>query len=216
MPEAIRVLLIDDHPVVRHGVRLLLSFDPAIDVVGEAGSHQSALIAAVTLEPEVVILDLKMPDGSATGLITRLRALEHPPGVLVFTSFLDENELPTVMDAGALGYLLKDCADGELAHAVKKVAAGELALSPSAQAWLLKRGRQRPEQSRFDRLSEREHSVLKLIAIGRNNKQIARELSLTHGTVRVYVSTIFAKLEVKDRTQAALLAVSEGYLGKPG
>lgn len=212
MNDATRVLLVDDHPVVRHGVRLLLSFDPSIDVVGEAGSHASALHATRNLRPAVVILDLKMPDGKAADLIPQLLEQPEPPKVLVFTSFLDETELPAVIDSGALGYLLKDCADGELAHAVKRVARGEASLCASAQMHLLKRSRHRNGPDRFENLSEREHSVLKLIAVGRNNKQIARELNLTHGTVRGYVSTIFAKLEVKDRTQAALLAVSEGYL----
>jgi DNA-binding NarL/FixJ family response regulator len=210
--DPIRVVLVDDHPVVRHGVRLLLSFDLGLEVVGEVGSHAAALDATRLFKPHVVILDLKMPDGRAATLIPQLRAAAPAPEVLVFTSFLDEVELPAVLDAGARGYLLKDCAEGELVRAVKAVAQGESALAASAQQFMIKRSRGRIDGDRFSDLSEREHSVLKLIAIGRNNKQIARELNLTHGTVRGYVSTIFAKLGVRDRTQAALLAVQEGYL----
>ncbi len=205
---AIRILLVDDHAVVREGVRALLEQHDDMRIVGEAGDGDDALRQLAALAVDVVVLDMKMPGTAAVDVIARLR--KHHPGchVLVFTSYAEDSQVRDALDAGATGYLLKDTLQGDLVRAVREVAAGRAWLHPQAQRQMLDWMRRPP--SPVDALTARERSVLVLMARGRSNKLIARELDLTEGTVKGYVSQVLDKLGVADRTQAALLAHREG------
>ena len=204
----IRIILVDDHAVVREGVRAVLETDADFRVVGEFGSGNEALASVAALAPDVALVDLKMPGLSAPETIAALR--ERVPGVrvLVFTSFGEDALIRATLDAGATGYLLKDALQHDLIAAIRSVAAGETYLAPAAQRQLMELLR-KPQASR-DALTARETDVLKLIAEGLSNKQIGKRLSLTEGTVKGYVSQILAKLRLEDRTQIALYAVRHG------
>ncbi|HEY7872546.1 MAG TPA: response regulator transcription factor, partial [Rudaea sp.] len=201
----IRIILIDDHAVVREGVRAVLETHEDLRVVGEFGSGSEALVSAAALAPDVALVDLKMPGLSAPQTITALR--ERVPGIriLVFTSFGEDALIRATLDAGAIGYLLKDALQHDLVAAIRSVAAGETFLAPAAQRQLMELLR-KPQAAR-DALTARETDVLKLIAEGLSNKQIGKRLNLTEGTVKGYVSQILAKLRLEDRTQIALYAV---------
>jgi DNA-binding NarL/FixJ family response regulator len=205
---AIRILLVDDHAVVREGLRALLEQQPDMQVVAEAGNADEALRVLSARAVDVVMLDLKMPGLPALEAIARLRR-EHPDAyVLVFTSYAEAGQVREALDAGATGYLLKDSLREDLVRAVREVAAGRAWLHPQAQRQMLDWMRRPP--SAVDTLTARERSVLALLARGGSNKLIARELGLTEGTVKGYVSQVLDKLGVADRTQAALLAQREG------
>ena len=205
---AIRIMLVDDHAVVREGLRALLEQQPDMQVVAEAGSADEALRVLSARAVDVVMLDLKMPGLPALEAIARLRR-EHPDAyVLVFTSYAEAGQVREALDAGATGYLLKDSLRDDLVRAVREVAAGRAWLHPQAQRQMLDWMRRPP--SAVDTLTARERSVLALLARGGSNKLIARELGLTEGTVKGYVSQVLDKLGVADRTQAALLAQREG------
>jgi DNA-binding NarL/FixJ family response regulator len=209
---AIRILLVDDHAVVREGLRALLEQQPDMQVVAEAGNADEALRMLSARAVDVVMLDLKMPGLSALEAIARLRR-EHPNAyVLVFTSYAEAGQVREALDAGATGYLLKDSLRDDLVRAVREVAAGRAWLHPQAQRQMLDWMRRPP--SAVDTLTARERSVLALLARGGSNKLIARELGLTEGTVKGYVSQVLDKLGVADRTQAALLAQREGIGAK--
>lgn len=204
----IRILLVDDHAVVREGLRALLEQQPDMQVVAEAGNADEALRVLSARAVDVVMLDLKMPGLPALEAIARLRR-EHPDAyVLVFTSYAEAGQVREALDAGATGYLLKDSLRDDLVRAVREVAAGRAWLHPQAQRQMLDWMRRPP--SAVDTLTARERSVLALLARGGSNKLIARELGLTEGTVKGYVSQVLDKLGVADRTQAALLAQREG------
>jgi DNA-binding NarL/FixJ family response regulator len=204
----IRIILVDDHAVVREGVRAVLETDADFRVVGEFCSGNEALVSVAALAPDVALVDLKMPGPSAPETIAALR--ERVPGVrvLVFTSFGEDALIRATLDAGATGYLLKDALQHDLIAAIRSVAAGETYLAPAAQRQLMELLR-KPQASR-DALTARETDVLRLIAEGMSNKQIGKRLSLTEGTVKGYVSQILAKLRLEDRTQIALYAVRHG------
>lgn|SRR6185312_6904862 len=206
----IRIILIDDHAVVREGVRAVLETHEDLRVVGEFGSGSEALVSAAALAPDVALVDLKMPGLSAPQTITALR--ERVPGIriLVFTSFGEDALIRATLDAGAIGYLLKDALQHDLVAAIRSVAAGETFLAPAAQRQLMELLR-KPQAAR-DALTARETDVLKLIAEGLSNKQIGKRLNLTEGTVKGYVSQILAKLRLEDRTQIALYAVRHGLV----
>ncbi|HXD83864.1 MAG TPA: response regulator transcription factor [Rudaea sp.] len=206
----IRIILIDDHAVVREGVRAVLETHQDLRVVGEFGSGSEALVSAAALAPDVALVDLKMPGLSAPQTITALR--ERVPGIriLVFTSFGEDALIRATLDAGAIGYLLKDALQHDLVAAIRSVAAGETFLAPAAQRQLMELLR-KPQAAR-DALTARETDVLKLIAEGLSNKQIGKRLNLTEGTVKGYVSQILAKLRLEDRTQIALYAVRHGLV----
>jgi DNA-binding NarL/FixJ family response regulator len=209
---AIRILLVDDHAVVREGLRALLEQQPDMQVVAEAGNADEALRMLSARAVDVVMLDLKMPGLPALEAIARLRR-EHPNAyVLVFTSYAEAGQVREALDAGATGYLLKDSLRDDLVRAVREVAAGRAWLHPQAQRQMLDWMRRPP--SAVDTLTARERSVLALLARGGSNKLIARELGLTEGTVKGYVSQVLDKLGVADRTQAALLAQREGIGAK--
>jgi DNA-binding NarL/FixJ family response regulator len=205
----IRVLIADDHSVVRQGLQMFLALDPDLQVVGEASNGQEAVAQARRLLPDVVLMDLIMPvmDGvTATDLIRR----ELPDvEVLALTSVLDDGSVVGAVKAGAIGYLLKDTKAEELCMAIKAAAAGQVQLSPQAAARLMREVRA-PE--RPDALTERETEVLRLLASGKANKEIAVALNIGETTVKTHVSNILMKLGVPSRTQAALYAVRIGLV----
>lgn len=200
----LRVMLVDDHAVVREGLRALLEEEPDIAVVAECGSGDEALHAASEAHPDLVLLDLSMPGLDPVATIHRL--VRGVPGVriMVFTSFAEDELVRATLDAGATGFLLKDARREELLGAIRSVAAGQPYLAPSAQRQLMELLRRPPDP--MQSLTEREGDVLRLIGEGLSNKAIARELGLSEGTVKGYVSQVLGKLGVADRTQAALLA----------
>lgn len=205
----LRLLLVDDHVIVREGIRAVLEEQQDIAVVGECGSGDEALAVAAQLAPDVVLLDLNMPGLSPVDTIRGLRSRLPAVRVMVFTSFGDDQLVREVLEAGATGFLLKDALQDELLHGIRCVAAGQPYLAPGAQRQLMELLR-RPPPPAADALTARETDVLRLITQGCSNKVIARRLDITEGTVKGYVSQILAKLGVEDRTQAALHAVRKG------
>lgn len=208
----IRVLLVDDHDVVLQGLRLFLKYDPELEVVGEAADGAEALSKARELTPDVVLMDLLMPgmDGiTATALIRR----ELPDTeVLALTSVLEDASVVGAVRAGAIGYLLKDTKAEALCQAIKAAAAGQVQLTPKAAARLMQ-AISAPESP--EALTERETEVLRLLAHGQSNKQIARRLNNTEQTIKSHVSRILSKLGVQSRTQATLYAIRTGLVS-PG
>ena len=203
-----RVLLVDDHAVVREGLRAFLELQPGMAVVGEAADGRTAVERARALQPDVVLLDLVMPE--LDGLVALPRILEASPSsrVVVLTSFGDEERVARAVRAGAAGYLLKDARPDEIVAAIRSAQSGEARLAPAAAASLMARFRAgSPTRSALDDLTARESEVLGLIARGRSNKEIAADLRLSVKTVKTHVSNILHKLGVADRTQAALVAV---------
>jgi DNA-binding NarL/FixJ family response regulator len=207
---ALRVLLVDDHAIVREGLRALLEEDTNISIVAEASNGNEATEMAARLTPNLVLMDLKMPGLPAPDAIRVIRAQSPTTHVLVLTSYVDDEQVQAVLSAGALGYVLKDVAKAELLRAMQTVARGDPWLHAEAQRLIVNRIRGPAQLDPLELLTERERSVLKLIAQGRSNKEIGKTLSLTEGTVKGYVSNILAKLKLEDRTQAALLAVRHG------
>jgi DNA-binding NarL/FixJ family response regulator len=207
MSEPIRVLLVDDHAIVREGLRTLLADEPAVDVVGEASDGAQAVAQVAALCPDVVLMDLVMPALDGIAATRRLRELEVPSRVVVLTSFAEDQRVRDAVRAGAIGYVLKDVLKGELLGAIRAAARGEAALHPAAQRSLM---RHVAAPSLTEELTEREREVLRLLAQGSTNREIATRLHLTEGTVKGYVSIILGKLGVADRTQAALSALKHG------
>ena len=200
----LRLLLVDDHAIVREGMRAILEEESDLAVVAECGSGDEALKICSSAQPDVVLLDLNMPGLDPVATIQGL--IERVPGVriMVFTSFGEDEIVRATIDAGAIGFLLKDARRDELLQAIRSVAAGQPWLAPTAQRQLMELLRRPPDP--LQSLTEREADVLRLIGQGQPNKLIARNLGLSEGTVKGYVSQIFAKLGVTDRTQAALIA----------
>lgn len=205
----IRILLVDDHSVVRQGLKMFLGLDPELEVIGEAANGEEALRKAHELRPDVVLMDLLMPvmDGiTAIGIIRK----ELPDvEVIALTSVLEDQSVVGAVRAGAIGYLLKDTQDEELRRAIKAAAQGQVQLSPQAAARLMREMRQ-PDAP--EPLTDREQEVLVLLARGRANKEIARDLQIGEKTVKTHVSNILSKLGVQSRTQAALYAVRQGLV----
>ena len=213
----VRVMLVDDQALFRTGLKLLLSANPALTVVGEASNGEEALALALTARPDVVLMDLKMPvlDGVAT---TRRLRVELPDcQIVALTTFEDDELVFEVLRAGAVGYLLKDAGPERLVEAITAAARGESVLQPSVASKVLSELLRSPRQQTApsavpDSLSERERQVLRLLARGAANKEIARALFLAEGTVKNHVTSIFTKLSVTDRTQAALRARDLGIV----
>jgi DNA-binding NarL/FixJ family response regulator len=218
--EPVRVLLADDHLVVRRGLRALLASVPNVEVVGEASTGNEAVAAAGSLEPDVIVMDLHMPE--LNGIEATRQIVQAAPGVgvLVLTMFEDDDSVFTAMRAGARGYLLKDADQHEVIRAIQAVASGEAIFSPAIARRLISYFAAIPAVSpavAFPELTEREREVLELIAAGHNNAQIAQRLVLSPKTVRNRVSSVFGKLQVADRAQAIVRAREAGLgHGRPG
>ena len=199
---AVRVALVDDHEVVRRGLRDLLGGEPGIEVVAEAGGVEEALARVGATLPDVVVVDMRLPDGDGVSLCRALRQLEPPPRCLVLTAFDDERALVEAIMAGASGYLLKQVRGQELVDAVREVAAGRSLLDPVTTAHVLERMRKDAETDDLAGLTERERAVLELMGEGLSNRQIAERLFLAEKTVKNYVTSVLAKLGMERRTQA--------------
>jgi NarL family two-component system response regulator LiaR len=210
---AVRVLLVDDHPVVRQGLRALLSTQDGIEVVGEADDGEAAVAAAERLSPDVVLMDVVMPGMDGVEALRRIGERRPQTRVVMLTSYADERRAMEAVDAGASGFLLKDASPRDVAAAIRAAHRGEAVLHPSVAAKLLAE-RRRPPAAHAD-LTARELEVLRLIARGLQNKQIAAQLHVSEKTVKTHVSAILRKLDVTDRTQAAMYAVRE-RLAEPG
>jgi DNA-binding NarL/FixJ family response regulator len=201
----LRIMIVDDHPMVREGLKLLLSDEEDFDIVGEAADGLMALELAAQLCPDVVLMDVMMPKLNGIEATRHLRQKCPKCQVVVLTSSLGDNlRVNDALKAGAVGYLLKDIQKADLLRAIRSAAQGKTTLHPEAQAELVRQLSER--HPHFD-LTERELDILKLIGQGKSNKKIAAALELTEGTVKGYVSTVLDKLNVADRTQAALYAV---------
>jgi DNA-binding NarL/FixJ family response regulator len=203
----IRVVLADDHAVVRQGLRTFLDLQDDIEVVAEAADGREAVEATERLDPDVVLLDLVMPNLDGLGALKSLR--DARARIIVLTSFGDDDKLFAALRGGAAGYLLKDVQPTELVRAIRSAHAGESPLSPAVATRIVEEVAQGATNAHDD-LTPRELDVLMLIARGRSNKVIARELGVAEKTVKTHVSHILAKLGVSDRTQAALYAVKQG------
>jgi len=211
MSNTIRILLTDDHVVVRRGTQALLSTEPEIQVVGEAKNGEEAVAKAEELRPDVILMDLEMPVMDGIEAIRRITASQKDARILVLTSFATDDKVFPAIKAGALGYLLKDSSPDELVRAIRQVYRGESSLHPTIARKLLQemsRPSQKPPTD--DPLTEREVEVLKLVAQGNSNQDIADKLIISEATVRTHVSNILSKLHLASRTQAALYALKEG------
>jgi DNA-binding NarL/FixJ family response regulator len=199
----VRIVLVDDHPVVRAGLRALIDSQPDLAVVGEADSMASAVMVVTETRPDVVLMDLSL--GSAEGgseVTARLRGLPEPPQVLVLTTYDTESDILRAMDAGARGYLLKDAPPQELFTGIRATARGETVLAPSVAATLVRRA-----SSPGPVVTEREVEVLELLSSGLGNKEMARELLVSEATVKSHLSHIYAKLGVDTRAGAVAAAI---------
>ena len=208
----IRILLADDHPVVREGLRGMLSTEPGLEVVGEAGSGPQAEALSASLRPDIVLMDLRMPDGGGVESIIRMTAAGLPCRVIVLTTYETDADILRAVEAGAAGYLLKDLTRAELTGAVRAAARGETVLAPSVAARLVDQLRTRPERPH---LSERETAVLRLVAEGCTNAEIGRRLYIGESTVKTHLLRVFGKLGVADRTAAVTSAMRHGLLDPP-
>jgi DNA-binding NarL/FixJ family response regulator len=206
----IRVLIADDHPVVRQGLRVLLEVQEDMDVVGEASDGAEAARMAAELSPDVMLLDLKMPGPAGPEVIEGLTARRVPARILVLTSVTDPAAASAAVRAGAAGFLYKDVDPDALVRAIRSVHDGNLLLSPEAAGTLIRRAADRGATGGLAALTGREREVLGLITRGRSNREIARALGVAEKTVKTHVSSVLAKLGVQDRTQAALYAVAHG------
>lgn len=217
---SIRVLLVDDQALFREGLRTLLSLHEDIKIVGEAGDGQEALEAAARLRPDVVLMDLQMPVLDGAAATRRLKEMGLPARVIVLTTFDDDDRVFDGLRAGAVGYLLKDVSSDVLARAIRATSRGESILQPSVAAKVLAEfnrletlARTPPPQSGLvEPLSDRELEIVRLVAAGDSNREIAARLFITEGTVKNHVTNILGKLGVRDRTQAAIQAREMGLL----
>jgi two-component system, NarL family, response regulator LiaR len=211
MTNPIRVLVVDDHLVVRTGIRALLATEPDIEVIGEARDGAEAVVEAARLQPDVILMDLVMPQMDGIAAIEQIIARQRDSRILVLTSFEADDKIFPAIRAGALGYTLKDFGPAELVRAIQRVYRGESSLHPAIARRVLQElahPPQRPPTS--EPLTEREVTVLRLVAHGESNQEIGVTLGISEGTVRVHMSNILSKLHLASRTQAALYALREG------
>ncbi|MFI0932244.1 response regulator [Streptomyces sp. NPDC021019] len=211
--KTIRVLLVDDHQVVRRGLRTFLEIQEDIEVVGEASDGAEGVTRTEELRPDIVLMDIKMPGTDGIEALRRLRQLDNPAKVLIVTSFTEQRTVVPALRAGASGYVYKDVDPDALAGAIRSVHAGHVLLQPEVAGALLAQDDAGAGTGRGSTLTEREREVLGLIADGRSNREIARAFVLSEKTVKTHVSNILMKLDVADRTQAALWAVRNGAAG---
>jgi DNA-binding NarL/FixJ family response regulator len=205
----IRLLIVDDHPIVRDGLRGVFASDPDFEVVGEAGDGAEAVRVAGSVEVDVILMDLRMPGTGGVEAITRLRATGHPARVLVLTTFDSDRDVLPAIEAGATGYLLKDARRDELIRAVRAAHAGQSVLAPSVASTLMGRVGMREPSS----LSPRELDVLRLIAGGATNQAAARALLVSEATIKTHLIHLYDKLGVRDRAAAVAVAYERGILG---
>ncbi|WP_439942733.1 response regulator [Streptomyces sp. BBFR115] len=210
MADVIKVLVVDDHQVVRRGLRTFLEVQDDIEVVGEAADGAEGVARAEELRPDVVLMDVKMPVLDGVEALRRLRDLGNAARVLIVTSFTEQRTVVPALRAGAAGYVYKDVDPEALAGAIRSVHAGHILLQPEVAGALLSQEEAQSGLGRGGSLTEREREVLGLIADGRSNREIARALVLSEKTVKTHVSNILMKLDLADRTQAALWAVRHG------
>ncbi len=214
MADAIDVLVVDDHAVVREGLRTFLELQDGIEVVGEAADGEAAVREAERLRPDVILIDLVMPKLDGVGAMRELRRRLPATRVIVLTSFADDERLLGAIRAGAAGYLLKNAEPQEVVRAVRAASAGQALLDPAVAARVVESIADRDAVAGADSLTPRELEVLALIARGRSNKRIAQELGIAEKTVKTHVGHVLAKLGVTDRTQAAVIAVRTGLAGE--
>jgi NarL family two-component system response regulator LiaR len=206
---SIRILVVDDHSVVRQGLRMFLALDPELEVVGEATNGADAIRLARALKPDVVLMDLLMPVMDGIAATAAMRRELPDTEVIALTSVLEDSAVYGAMRAGAIGYLLKDTEADELCRAIKAAAAGQVQLSPSVAARLI---REVAPPEHPQPLTPREIEVLRQLALGKSNREIAAALVIADKTVRTHVSNILSKLDVASRTQAALYALRIGLV----
>jgi DNA-binding NarL/FixJ family response regulator len=209
MSDELRVLIAEDHPVFRQGLRSLLETAPGIEAVGEAATGQEAVEWALEFEPDVILMDLRMPELNGIEATRRIVDAQPQIGILVLTMFEDDDSVFAAMRAGARGYLLKGSEQDEVLRAIRAVASGEAIFGPAIATRLIAYFSSAHAEA-FPELTEREREVLELIAKGRNNQAIAKELVLSLKTVRNHVSNVFNKLQVTDRAQAIVKAREAG------
>jgi DNA-binding NarL/FixJ family response regulator len=207
--QLIRVLVVDDHPVVRHGLIAILGYEPDIEVVGDAADGEEAVRLILELRPDVVLLDLRLPKLDGIEVMRQVRSQAPQVRFLVLTTYDTDEYIGPALAAGAQGYLLKDALPDELAGGVRAVMRGAAALEPEVAARLLER---MAEGERGDELSERELEVLRLLVAGASNKSIAAQLSLSENTIKTHISRIFAKLGVQSRAEAVAVALQRGLV----
>jgi two-component system, NarL family, response regulator LiaR len=206
----IRVLLVDDHGIVREGLRAYLELEPDIEVVGEARDGQEGVRRAQELQPDVVLMDLVMPNMDGVEATTRIKQQRPEIHIIILTSFLEDERVVPAIKAGATSYLLKDVAASDLVRAIRGARAGQAQLHPAVARRLMQQITTPRKPDAGAQLTEREREVLQLLAEGRSNKEIARSLVVSERTVKGHVSNILGKLGLQDRTQAALYAVRHG------
>ena len=209
----LRILIADDHPLFRKGMRTLLASMPETEVVGEATTGKETVDRALALQPDIVLMDLQMPEGGGLTAIRSLTSANPETRILVVTLFEDDESVFAALRAGARGYVLKDADEDEMIRAIQAVARGEAIFSPAVASRLMDyftAARTSPHAEAFPDLTEREREILAMIARGRSNYEIAEELSISLKTVRNHASSIFSKLQVADRTQAAIRAREAG------
>jgi DNA-binding NarL/FixJ family response regulator len=212
MMRPIRLLVADDHPVVRDGLRAMLATQPDMELVGEAATGTQAVERARALRPDVVLMDLQMPDLDGPAAIAALREQVPEVGVLVLTTYGTDADITRAVDAGATGYLLKDAPREQLFAAIRAAARGEAVLSPSVATRVLGRMRAPAEEA----LSPRELEILGAVARGLSNKDIGRQLYVSEATVKTHLLRVFSKLGVDDRTAAVTVALERGIIRLPG
>jgi NarL family two-component system response regulator LiaR len=209
---ATRVLIVDDHAVVRRGIQMFLDTDPSIQIVGEAEDCQDAVRKTKSLQPDVILMDLVMPNGDGIEAIVEIKRCTPDAKVVVLTTFADEPRVNAAMEAGANGYLLKDADGDALLRAIHAVQQGDAPLHPRVAQHVVRNARKRKDANGNRPLTEREREVLRLVTGGLSNKAIAQALNLSEGTVKVHVSNIFKKLNVSSRTEASVRALQTGLI----
>ena len=218
MTKNIRIIVVDDHPVVRKGIVAMLETEPGLEIIAECASGKEACEKVLSLKPDVTLMDLVMPEVDGVEAIRQIIAEEPSARILVLTSFSSEDQVISSINAGAAGYLLKDSDPEDLIHAIRQVHHGESTLHPSAAKYLVARlsRPQSEETTRLKSLTERELEVLKYLAQGLSNQEIATVMVISQATVHSHVNKILSKLNVNSRTQAALLALREGLVPLSG
>ncbi|MEW6181298.1 MAG: response regulator transcription factor [Chloroflexota bacterium] len=213
--ETIRILLVDDHPVVRKGIRAMLESEEGMQIIGECADGEQAVRQYAALRPDVVLMDLVMPQMDGIEAIRRILALDKAARILVLTSFSSDDKVFAALQAGAAGYLLKDSDPDDLLRAIRQVYRGESSLHPAVARKLLSEMTQPRPPAEPDPLTEREKEVLAYLAQGLSNQEIAEKMVVSKATVHSHVSRILAKLQLDSRTQAALYAIQKGYITLP-